>query len=316
MLLNIKSCIRKLSFSIVFLFLSLNFTSAMKIDDFYKYKLESGYKIKKVYENSRFTKYKVNFDYSIPSKPLKNVKFNAYYYLPKGKKKYSAVIILPHLAGASMIESFFSVGLAYEGIAVLEIDEPYYWKKGYLLKKSYINKLTEIGSLEPLIQKLEESVINAEVGVDFLNKREEVKNIGIMGISIGAWIAEIVSGIEPKITSCAYLLGGGDIYQLINKSSIMRYLKKKIEQLNIDMGKFSQELKSVDPLSYAENIRKKKIIMCNGSFDRIIPKICTLKFWSAIGKPKIIWLPSGHISSIIFIFYARKKVIDFLKKFL
>jgi cephalosporin-C deacetylase-like acetyl esterase len=287
----------------------------MKMDNFYKYKLSPKfkYRIKKVYENSRFIKYKVKFNYSIFYPSLKNIGFNAYYYLPKDRDKYSAVIILPHLVGASMIESFFSVGLAYEGFAVLEIDEPYYWKKGYLFKKSYINKLTKIGNLKPLIQKIQESVINAEVGVDFLNKRKEVKDIGIMGISIGAWIAGIVSGIEPMITSCAYLLAGGNVYKLINKSSIMKYLKKRIKQLNIDMGKFSKELKFVDPLSYAQNIKNKRIIMINTIFDRIIPKDCTLEFWSAIGKPKIIWLPSGHISSIIFITYVRKKVIDFFK---
>ena len=70
----------------------------------------------------------------------------------------------------------------------------------------------------------------------------------------------------------------------------------------------------VDPATYADRARGRKILMLNASHDsELIPRKCTDLLWQGFGQPKIIWYDAGHYSAAWHIVDAIQQVTDFFQ---
>ncbi len=70
-------------------------------------------------------------------------------------------------------------------------------------------------------------------------------------------------------------------------------------------------LAQVDPVTYANNVRGRRILMLNARQDEIIPPACTESLWRALGKPEIVWWDAGHISAARYLFDGLAKTTHF-----
>ena len=66
------------------------------------------------------------------------------------------------------------------------------------------------------------------------------------------------------------------------------------------------------PFNFAGRIDPKTCLMINASNDEVIPKATTLALRKMIGDPTILWMPSGHYSSALFLPNTEQKVADFM----
>ena len=73
-------------------------------------------------------------------------------------------------------------------------------------------------------------------------------------------------------------------------------------------------LSAVDPVTYADRLKDRKVLMLNASNDEIIPRQCTESLWKAAGKPKIVWYDSGHVTAALHILDAMQQVTDFFSR--
>ncbi len=78
---------------------------------------------------------------------------------------------------------------------------------------------------------------------------------------------------------------------------------------------FLELLGSIDPVTYAENVRGRnvKMLMLNARYDEIIPRQCTEALWRAFGEPEIVWWDAGHISAGRFMFDGLARVTEFFQ---
>ena len=80
---------------------------------------------------------------------------------------------------------------------------------------------------------------------------------------------------------------------------------------------FYNELKkkiNCDPINYAEYIDAKAVLMILALFDRIVPYRKGKELREKIGKPETIYLFSGHLTALPFIYYIKNESFQFFKK--
>lgn len=235
------------------------------------------------------------------------------FYEPRGKDRYPAIVFLSHISGwVPQIEGEFCRDLASNGIAVLLVQTAY--QKNYKFSRAWLEENMKQCGAEAMIQLFRQMVIEARRGIDWLESRPEVEKdkIGIMGISLGGIIAPIVAGVDGRPCSMAILLAGGDMGNIIWNSFTMKSYKKCLEEEGItSAGELEKKLWMIDPLTFADKAKGRPILMINAYFDTAIPHSSTDRLWQALGRPKIIWIPSGHYTSLFTMGYAKIKTFQY-----
>jgi dienelactone hydrolase len=240
---------------------------------------------------------------------------NLYLYQPKdGNQERPALILLPITSG-----EYFTENLAR-----------YFVKRGFVsLRYPSRNELVVLTEKDDALKQfreiLRDDVINVRRGLAWLREQPGIdpERIGIMGISLGAIIASLVTGIDPEIKAAVLFLAGGNLPGILTSSQEKPITQFRIERLSLndekDAGLLHQAtevLGPVDPLHYPSLLSPDRILMINGYFDAVIKRRYTEELWQHLGEPTLTYLPTGHYASILFFHYARIKALEHFTHFL
>ena len=69
-----------------------------------------------------------------------------------------------------------------------------------------------------------------------------------------------------------------------------------------------------DTLRLAPYADARDVLMFIAMFDRVVPRDCCDRLWESCGKPEVVYLPSGHYGSFLFLPYAICKSLDFFEE--
>jgi alpha/beta superfamily hydrolase len=252
---------------------------------------------------------KITFPSALLS-PGENNTVRGYYYQTKKGEKSPVVIILPIAGGNYFFSRKMAKFLVGQGMNCLRLE------RGEEL-------LNSEGDLEIVRRRLIKTVIDVRRSIDWLISQKEIdsENIGITGASLGAFLSSLVAETDPRIKSSVFILGGGDLGRLFSESrekTIVSFRKVVMKKEKLAQEQFlqlvSEKLKDVDPLTYAARLSAETVLMINTVNDLIVPRSCTLEFWSSVGEPELIWLPFTHTSSFFAFRYARGKTLEHFKK--
>lgn len=283
---------------------------------FYQRNRELPYQLELIKKDRDFLLYRLSFPSPVKSIFSENNTVRADFYLPKGGKKYPAVIVLPIMgAKNTYLEDIFCRKFVRQSkpFAALLVHPPYTLDrtpKGTKNGSLFLTANTEKSQLN-----FRQAVIEVRETIDWLSGRPEIlpEKIGVMGISLGAEIAGVVLGVEKRVKSGCFILAGGDLANIVFKGSLTNHLVKRI---NPGLSEESLEKMwwKIDPLSYTYLNLNKEVLMVNGWWDQVIPHQATKKLWQALGRPKIIWLAGGHYSSIFYLFWIGNQVSNFFER--
>jgi len=267
-------------------------------------------------EQKEKTKEYEHYSFSYPSALQTDYPNNTVYldfYEPKGLERFPAVIFLGHIAGwVPQIEGEFCRDLASNGIAVLLVQTAY--QKDYKFSHTWLEENVKRCGTDGIVQLFRQIVIEARRGIDWLESQPKVEKdkIGIMGISLGGIMVPVVAGVDGRPSSMAILLGGGNMGRIIWNSFTMRPYKECLAEEGISSAEeLEEKLRIIDPLTFADKAKAKPILMINALFDTTIPHKSTEELWQALGRPKIIWIPSGHYTSLFTMGYAKIKTFQY-----
>ncbi|MEW6490611.1 MAG: hypothetical protein AB1578_22200, partial [Thermodesulfobacteriota bacterium] len=241
--------------------------------------------------------------------------YRARFSLPKGAaagRRVPAVVILPISKGDSQAEAIGEFLSAY-GFACLRMVTP-----------------REVLAVDRSPEPVEEfrrrfrAYVAAVLGaVEWMAARPQVdpQRLGLVGISFGAVAGAVVSGVEPRIRASALLLGGGDLAGIFLSSEdrLVRRVRFRLEEHTGASGReleglLREELRFVEPLSYAPGLDPERVLLVNAAFDRVIARPHTLALWKAAGKPRLYLVPSGHYTAIAFLPYASRLTLLHLQR--
>ena len=69
-----------------------------------------------------------------------------------------------------------------------------------------------------------------------------------------------------------------------------------------------------DPLTYAQGLRGKRVLMIAGRVDEVIPPRSAQDLWKEAGQPEIIWYDCGHYSAVGFLLPAIRQTVTFFAR--
>lgn len=118
--------------------------------------------------------------------------------------------------------------------------------------------------------------------------------LGVVGVSLGAIIAHLAMGQDPRLRAGVAVEGGGDLADMNRHSLVARYWRLHGAPLPTQMA--LQPLRSVDPLTYAGNNRPRRVLMIEAARDLLVPPRDAQSLWLALGQPPIQWLDTGHFA--------------------
>jgi len=303
--------------------------------DFFKYEKVKEFKYKIEREDNFYKRGLITFSSPFSSGFPENDNVYVDFIEPK-KEKFNAIILLHSLYEKENRQTkSFGISLSKEGFGVYLIHLPYHMKRTPERYKS--GELFLTGNVERSINAFRQAVIDTMALCDYLTERKEVKNIGIVGISLGAIILNTVMGVENRIKAGVSILGGGNIHYIFIRSLItmpwviygfFHGLKiRDYKMVTKDYIKFLKEVREkgienveckwkwflIDPLTYSHLNQPRKVLLINGYFDLIIPFKAVIQLWNFLGRPEKLFLPSTHITSIFFKNIILRRTIKFLK---
>jgi len=234
------------------------------------------------------------------------------YFSPVGDGQHPGVIILHILGGDFDLSRGIARGLARSGIGALFLKMPYYGPRRPEGRR--IRMISE--DLDRTVSAMTQAVLDIRRARAWLADRPEVdeQQLGITGISLGGIVATLAASADPEFERACLILAGGNLEKIIRESEETRDIRDVWERKKFDLEQVRAELAKVDPLTYADRLKNRKVLMFNASNDRVIPPDCTKALWQSMGKPEIHWWPANHYSAAFYLPTGMNQMIKFYRQ--
>jgi dienelactone hydrolase len=225
--------------------------------------------------------------------------------------KHPAVVALHILGGDFDLSRLFCRQLAQNGVNALFLKLPYYGpRRPEGVEVRMINE-----DPKTTVANMRQGILDIRRAAAFLAGQEDVdKNqLGVFGISLGGITSALASTAEPRFQKICLMLAGGDMARIAWESPEVKEVRERWLAKGGNKEEFYDIIKQIDPVTYGDQVRGRKILMLNATHDEIIPKVCTESLWHAFGEPEIVWLDAGHYSAMRHIFDALGRVTKFFQ---
>ena len=275
---------------------------------------EFGYELTPLAQTTRYDVLRLRFDSPIRSPHPVNNLVHGEYFRPTKPGRHPAVVVL-HILGADFaLSRFMAARLADHGVAALFIRLPYYGERrpGKVDGKD-VEFLSE--DIESSMEAMRQGICDVRRAASWLAGRSgevDSARIGVTGISLGGIVSAVAVAVDPLISRGAFLMAGGDLGKILWEMPEAAEFRKQWEEA----GRSLEDLKALtdpyDPLTYAERLRGKRILMMGARVDEVVPPACTRALWEKAGRPRIEWFDCGHYSSVGYLIPVIRKTSEFL----
>ena len=221
-------------------------------------------------------------------------------FIPRnGNAPYPAVVIA-HYWGATDLRAEISLAdqLAQRGIASAILTLPYHLSRTPPGKRS--GEMAVQPDPAALRQTMRQAVMDVQRTVDFLDTRPEIKKspLGIAGTSLGALVAGLAYGTDPRLSHAAFIVGGADIAGILWKSSRVIPQRDQLRREGYTEETLRTQLSEVEPLQYLPRETPGIGFMIVAKYDTVIPSSSSQKLIDAIPESRVLNIDTGHYGGI------------------
>jgi dienelactone hydrolase len=252
--------------------------------------------------------YDLRFPSAVESPYHENNTVYAEYYRPEGKGPFPCVIVLDITGGDQSLSRFICTHLSRHGVAGLFVQMAYYGPRRpagsglRLVSTDYVQTAAAI----------RQTVLDMRLATAWMESRPEIdqKRLGILGTSLGSFMAALTAEMEPKLGRVALLLGGGGLIDGYYDDPRAAGYRKIFEALGGSREKLAKMIAPLDPITCAANLKSRKLLMLAGKHDEIVPPRMAENLWRASGEQKIVWYNSGHYTAVIYFADALEHIVQ------
>jgi dienelactone hydrolase len=257
--------------------------------------------------------FEVTFPSPVATPHENNNTVHCEYFRPRAanEQQQPAVVVLHILGGDFPLSRLFCRTLAHNGVAALFVKLPYYGPR------RQPDTPARMVSLDPAetVKGMTQGVLDIRRARAWLAAQEEVDpdQLGIFGVSLGGITSALAASAEPRFTKVCMLLAGGDIARVGWSSPELKGVREQWLARGKTYEEFVEVMREIDPVTYAEHVRGRRMLMLNASYDEVIPRECTESLWRALGEPEIVWWDAGHYSAARFMLDGLARVTRFFQ---
>jgi len=242
----------------------------------------------------------LTFPSPVETKYAENNTVHADYYRPHGAGPFPAVILLDILDGSQTVCQIQAAILAKNRIAALHVHMPFYGPRRPQGEK--VRLLT--ADVEATIGNIRQTVLDV---------RRAAARLAVMGTSLGSFMGSLSAAMEPRFTRAVIILGGGNLVDAYWDDPRALTLRKIYEATGGTKEKLHALIAPVDPITYADLLKQRKLLFLAAKRDDIVPPKAAESLWLATGKQKIVWYDATHVGAAIFFIPAMQHIVDHLK---
>jgi len=260
--------------------------------------------------HSGLSVYLLSFPSAVTTDCPENNTVHAEYYRPKGKGPFPGAIVLDITAGDQSLSRTISTCLAQNGVAALFVQMAYYGPR-----RPPGSKLRLLSTNIPrTMDAIRQTVLDVRRATAWLESRPEIdaQRLGVHGTSLGSMVGALAAEMEPKLRRVSIALGGGGLVEHYYDDPRAQAYRKFWEAVGGTKKTIVDLLAPMDPLTYAANLKDRKVLMIAGKRDEIIPPKTTEALWKAAGQPKIVWYDCGHYGAALFFVPIMSEVVHHL----
>lgn len=270
----------------------------------FDYELE----LKKDFPSTRVELHHLRFPSPVTSACEQNNTVHAEYYRPKGQGPFPGVIVLDITAGDQSLSRSIASMLAQNGIAGLFVQMAYYGPRRpagsslRLLSPNYPQTMAAV----------RQTVLDIRCAAAWLEARSEIdgKRLGIVGTSLGSFMAALAAEMEPRLGRVVVLLGGGGLVDAYYDNELAAWVTKVYEMLGGTRERLKELIAPADPLTCAANLKDRRLLIIAARHDEIVPPKAAEALWQATGKQKIVWYECGHYTAVLYFAPAMRNIIQ------
>ena len=254
-------------------------------------------------------------------------------YFEPNNKDHAPLAILIHGWGDHSVLPFkwILAGLIRRGIACFILFLPFHPSRLPAEMKSRLSNLTP----DEWFTGYQVAVTDVRRIVDWAgqNGHTDSRQITVIGLSLGAFIASMAMGIDPRIKAGVFIVHGGNTGKMMQTNSVSRFGKRyrvpdneyrenqqnyasylaEVADKGFENVTPSQRTYLIDPLTYAPMLKGRQLLMINARWDEIIPQAASLDFWKACGECERVIFPATHASIWIWYSFIVRRINRFLK---
>ena len=164
------------------------------------------------------------------------------------------------------------------------------------------------GQTGPELERmLRRTVVHNRMLVDWAAHQDWVDPdaLACVGMSMGGMIGCVLLAAEPRLTAGALCLAGGDLPQLVLRTTEGRAVRwRRWRRLTDGIGgdELRRELDGFlvsDPARLGPYVDTEKVLLVGGRFDEVVPRANQDVLWESLGRPRRLLLPLGHYTSAL-----------------
>jgi dienelactone hydrolase len=231
----------------------------------------------------------------------------AEYYRPTCKGPFPAVIVLDILDGGEIVPRTQAQMFAQNGVAALHVKMAYYGPRRPAGSGARLVSM----NLPMTLAAVRQTVLDLRRATAWLESRPEIdgKKLGIMGTSLGSFLAALTAESEPKISKVALLYGGGGFVEGYCDHPRAKQYLDNMGKIGITKDVLKTVIAKVDPITCAGNLKGRDVLLIAAKRDDVVPPKMAAAMWEACGKPKIVWYDTTHYGAVLFVFPALREVL-------
>lgn len=255
----------------------------------------------------------LTFPSPITSPHVENNTVHAEYFLPKNlDERQPGVIVLDILDGQQVVSRGQALWLAQHNIPALVVYMAYYGPR----RPPGTNLKLLTTDIRQSVSNIQQTVLDCRRAVAWLKTRPEIDpdRIGLLGTSLGSLIGGVVVGAEPDIHTAALLLGGGGLVDSFSNHPKAGMIPKALELIGLDRQALKKLIDPVDPLTYASQLKNKKLLLIAASRDDVVPPEAMKRLWQATDKPKIVWYDATHVGAALYLIPMMREVVKHIQE--
>lgn len=232
------------------------------------------------------------------------------HFSPHVNQPSPAIFVLPILGGKNKVANFFAKHFAEHGFAALVVHRQEEYKD-----------VDEVEKMNPLFRQI---VFDHKQALDWAELQPDIdaSRVGLFGVSAGAIKGTLVHALDDRIDAAMLCLVGGDLPEILSYST-EKGIAKKRDRLLAERGATQADMYAAmklefehDPLKYARYVKRDKTLLLLAAFDSVVPYKNGLALRDAMGKPPTYVIPTGHITSVVYMPWIRVVAVGHFRKHL
>jgi len=243
--------------------------------------------------------YDLRFPSPVKSDCAENNTVYAEYYRPRGQGKFPCVIVLDITAGDQSLSRLIAGHLAQNRIGGLFVQMAYYGPRRP--PGSPLRLLSP--DINHSLEAIRQTVLDLRWAAAWMESQPEIDRtrLGIMGTSLGSFVAALTAEMEPKLKRAGVMLGGGGFVDAFYDDPRVAAYRRIWESLGGTKAAVAQMIAPVDPITCAERLKDRKLLIIAAKKDEIVPPRMAEALWNASGRQKIVWLNAGHYTAALYL---------------